>query len=770
MSSDSGENTNEGPGPTRSSDTAPMGGTVSPRAGPTPPRPAAPAVDATPPIHLPEHDLIAKLGSGGFGEVWLARHRVLGAYRAVKLIPPQGRDELLGLRMLFERIPAHPRLCPIESVGEAGDWLYCVMPLADSATPGALDPSGYRPLTLAEHLARVGRLSARETAAIGADLADGLVHLHTHGAVHGDVKPANILRIDGQWRLADYGLLSGLERGDARGATQGYAPPEGPGTPSGDQHALGVTLHRALTGRGAASFARQREARDATSFDGVDDALEAVIWKAAAADPERRYASMGEMRDDLRAAASGGVGSLLGRAWSRARVALAAAVVAAVLAFAAVDFAVEPLIRATGLHAAYSGWLRAWSPALSDTALDRVVVIALTDDDDVEALAAGAELEGVSRENIYSHRRIHGEMARRISSSGARALVFDIFFSQVSPFDDDLVDGVKALTAAGVGTVIALRNWEVAPERANDLVGRLMKAGAAFGAFEILKIGRSPAEFWPALAVLRGADIMPSLSLSALAAWLDPIVSYNLQPHDSDASLKIERFSSANAGPRLSKLGESTTVRAGARFESDSTVGRGDFNRRAGDTCLANLLPPVPPDERLDRMTLSYSEVFEATSVDRRRMLGGRLAIIGDFRARSNDLHQVGDRMVYGAYLQALACAALLENQAPRTLTVAEMQISAALCALVGALLGVTVRARDRGWLGVAALLACGLALAGAIVLGSALAYRSTGLLIAAIPLAATLLVGAALGYLLLPVAHRLAQRRAGAQGRAVYG
>lgn len=758
-----------------SADGAPADDGLGPTVGPTESTPplgdGADGAKNGPPPAPPDFELVVLLGRGGFGEVWLARHRVLGVHRAVKLIPPRGRDELLGLRMLFERIPAHPRLCPIETVGEVGDWLYCVMPLADSAAPGALDPARYQPMTLAEHLSRVGRLGEAEAAALGADLAEGLAHLHTHGAVHGDVKPANILRIDGQWRLADYGLLSGLEHRDARGATQGYAPPEGPGTPAGDQHALGVTLHRALTGRGAASFAREREARGATSSNGADSALEAVIWKAGAADPERRYASMAELRDDLRAASGGGVGSLLARAWSRARVALAAAAVAAVAALGVVRVAGDPLIEATGLHAAYSSWLRAWSPELSEAALDRVVVVAMDDATDFGALAAEAGLDGVDNDHLVSLRLLHGEMATRLAGSGARVVVWDLHFPRESPFDHALVGGISALSRAGVGVVVGLKLWDIAPEATNPIVQRLLDAGAAFGGIEIPYGGDGAGrEYWPAIAVDREGAVIPSLSLSAMAAWMDPRASYDFRLDPSKSQLSIDYFALRSASPRLAKKGVSGVIRPGAIVQGEASQARSDFNRLSSDRCIVNPLPALPSQETLDRITRSYAEVFQASPDERRRMLVDRLVIVGDFRERSGDWITLEGRRLYGPYVQALATLQLMESQTPRMLTIPEMQLAAALCALTGALLGVASRARSRRWLGATALVVSAAVLAAAIVLGSALMYRTTGLLVAAIPLAATLLVGAALGYLLLPVAERLGRRWSGARERAVYG
>ncbi|MFW5834065.1 MAG: protein kinase domain-containing protein, partial [Pseudomonadota bacterium] len=186
-----------------------------------------------PPVDVPGLDLLMPIGSGSYGTVWIARNREVGMCQACKLIPPDCAAELDGLRGLVTRVPPHDALMPIHHVARVGDWIYCTMPLADDAgtrTPD-LGDRPYVALTLAEYIRRHGRRPAAEVARIGAELAGGLDHLRMHGVKHGDVKPSNIARHRGLWRLMDYGLVHELSA-KVGACTAAYSAPEGPGHPT----------------------------------------------------------------------------------------------------------------------------------------------------------------------------------------------------------------------------------------------------------------------------------------------------------------------------------------------------------------------------------------------------------------------------------------------------------------------------------------------------------------------------------------------------------
>jgi len=78
--------------------------------------------------------------------------------------------------------------------------------------------------------------------------------MHSAGLVHRDIKPSNIIFVNGKPKLADIGLVVSL--GDARSfvGTEGYVPPEGPGTIHADIYSLGKVLYEISTGQGRDLF------------------------------------------------------------------------------------------------------------------------------------------------------------------------------------------------------------------------------------------------------------------------------------------------------------------------------------------------------------------------------------------------------------------------------------------------------------------------------------------------------------------------------------
>ena len=134
---------------------------------------------------------------------------------------------------------------------------------------------------------------------IGVALTTALEHLHSHGLVHRDVKPSNIIFIGGVPKLADIGLVASMDATMSFVGTSGFLPPEGPGTPQGDIYSLGKVLYEISMGRD-----RQEFPKLPSNLAEVEDSarlleLNAVILKACHHDPRQRYQSAEAMRADL---------------------------------------------------------------------------------------------------------------------------------------------------------------------------------------------------------------------------------------------------------------------------------------------------------------------------------------------------------------------------------------------------------------------------------------------------------------------------------------
>lgn len=256
---------------------------------------AADASRSDRPADLPDFRLLAKIGQGGFGSVWIAQHRHTGDAVAIKFIPPNNRDiELQGLQHLRQRVrEGQDHLVWTEYIGESEGFIYCVMDLADPVVEGPLFADRYEALTLLKFMKQKGRLDLLEASAVTLAIAKGLSFLQGAGLRHGDIKPANILRVRGKWKLADYGMMGGLEA-RARGGTRSYLPPEGPHGDRADQFALGIVLHELVFGHRPSDTSRTPwpESR-------ISAGLRRIQQRLTEPDPNRRYASASELVKEL---------------------------------------------------------------------------------------------------------------------------------------------------------------------------------------------------------------------------------------------------------------------------------------------------------------------------------------------------------------------------------------------------------------------------------------------------------------------------------------
>jgi WD40 repeat protein len=216
------------------------------------------------PPRVPEHEVLRPIGLGAYGEVWLARNAT-GIPRAVKVVRRERFEhdriyerEFEGLKRFEPVSRAHAGLVDVLQVGrsDADGYFYYVMELADPAGPdGVFDPESYVPLTLREWLRSTrGPLPVVACARVGSAVADALAFLHERGLVHRDVKPSNIIFVAGQPKLADVGLVTGMDEARSFVGTEGYIAPEGPGSARADVYALGKVLYEMVTGRSRLDF------------------------------------------------------------------------------------------------------------------------------------------------------------------------------------------------------------------------------------------------------------------------------------------------------------------------------------------------------------------------------------------------------------------------------------------------------------------------------------------------------------------------------------
>ncbi|MBB6555840.1 serine/threonine-protein kinase [Nonomuraea rubra] len=195
--------------------------------------------------------LLERLGSGGMGTVWRATDQLLARTVAVKEMHLQAAGKARTHREAhaIARI-SHPNVVNVYDLVIQDERLWLVMELVDG-------PS------LKEHVAATGPMSPSDVAGIGLQLLSALEAVHAAGALHRDVKPANVLlRRDGRVVLCDFGIaaLAGAgtltESGAVVGSFEFIAPERlngGAVGPASDLFSLGVTLCVLL---GRSPFAR----------------------------------------------------------------------------------------------------------------------------------------------------------------------------------------------------------------------------------------------------------------------------------------------------------------------------------------------------------------------------------------------------------------------------------------------------------------------------------------------------------------------------------
>jgi eukaryotic-like serine/threonine-protein kinase len=224
-----------------------------------------PTTKPRPDPKIPDHEVLRRFGGGAYGEVWLARG-VTGALRAVKVLWREDFDDERSFEREFEGILKyepisrdHPGLVNVLHVGRSPDgneFYYYVMELGDDITTGRdINPIEYEARTLRSDIKREEgrRLETAACIEVGQRLAEGLKHLHDNGLAHRDVKPANVIFVNGKAKLADIGLVAARGQRTFVG-TEGFVPPEGPGSAQADVYSLGKVLYEMATGKDRMDF------------------------------------------------------------------------------------------------------------------------------------------------------------------------------------------------------------------------------------------------------------------------------------------------------------------------------------------------------------------------------------------------------------------------------------------------------------------------------------------------------------------------------------
>jgi streptogramin lyase/predicted Ser/Thr protein kinase len=255
------------------------------------------------------------IGRGGMSSVYLAEHTRLGRMVALKLLSPElagserFRDRFLRESKLAASLD-HPNIVPIYDADEVGDVLFIAMRYVEGSD-------------LKEAIRAGGRLDAVRTAAIVGQIASALDAAHTHGLVHRDVKPGNVLLTpEDHVYVSDFGLtkralsVSGLTATGQLVGTIDYVAPEhirGDVVDGrADVYSLGCVIVECLTGHVpyprdlevGVLWAHVEEPPPTVTGERPDLPAEVddVVSSAMAKDPNARTATAGQVASGLRSA------------------------------------------------------------------------------------------------------------------------------------------------------------------------------------------------------------------------------------------------------------------------------------------------------------------------------------------------------------------------------------------------------------------------------------------------------------------------------------
>lgn len=256
------------------------------------------------------YEILGKIGTGGMADVYKAKDHKLNRFVAVKVLKPEFREDTTFIRKFRSEAQAaavltHPNIVNVFDVGDDNGVYYIVMELIEG-------------IILKEYISKKGRLSVKEATSIAIQVSMGLEAAHSHGIVHRDVKPQNIIiSMDGKVKVTDFGIARAASSNTISSNVMGsvhYSSPEqvrgGYSDEKSDIYSLGITMYEMVTGKvpfdGDTTVAiaikhLQEEMVPPSVFaEDLPHSLEQIILKCTQKSVDRRYQNMEDVIADLK--------------------------------------------------------------------------------------------------------------------------------------------------------------------------------------------------------------------------------------------------------------------------------------------------------------------------------------------------------------------------------------------------------------------------------------------------------------------------------------
>ena len=258
------------------------------------------------------YEILERIGSGGMSVVYKARCHTLDRLVAIKVLKEEfAFDENFVSKFKMEAQSAarlsHPNIVSVYDVVDEDVYHYIVMELIEG-------------ITLKNYIENKGYLESKEAIGIALQVGQGIAAAHEQHIIHRDIKPQNmIISRDGKVKVADFGIARAVSsqtmNATAVGSVHYISPEQARGgycDERSDIYSFGITMYEMVTGRVpfegdntvtvALAHLEEPVTPPSQYVPDMSRAMEQIILKCTQKRPDRRYACVTDVIEDLRAA------------------------------------------------------------------------------------------------------------------------------------------------------------------------------------------------------------------------------------------------------------------------------------------------------------------------------------------------------------------------------------------------------------------------------------------------------------------------------------